>query len=329
MSSVMSTAYAAVQDHVAIANRSDWGRVRISDADRVRFLHNQTTNDFQSLAAGQGCDTVFVTSTARTIDLVTAYVGDASILLLTSPGLQSTLIDWMDRYIFFADKVKLEDITEQTFAYTVLGPKADEIMTTLGASAIVGQPPHTHKNLALVGDLAGIDIQITVGTGLALPGYTLLGAKDQADACWQALQSLSAVTVDAATWEQLRIEQGRPKPGQELTDDDNPLEAGLWQTISFEKGCYIGQETIARLNTYDGVKKNLWGLKLSGPVEAGTPLTLEDKKVGKVTSVVETPDGFRGLGYVRTKAGGAGLTLQADNTSAEVIDVPFLDRPTV
>ena len=73
----------------------------------------------------------------------------------------------------------------------------------------------------------------------------------------------------------MRIQQGRPKSDRELTEDYNPLEAGLWQTISFEKGCYIGQETIARLNTYKGVKQKLWGIKLDRSVSPQTPIFVD------------------------------------------------------
>jgi folate-binding Fe-S cluster repair protein YgfZ len=102
---------------VVIYNRSDWGRIRISDSDRLRFLHNQSTNDFESLKPGQGCDTVMVTSTARTIDLTTGYVLDDAVLLLVSTNRREFLLQWLDRYIFFADKVKLTDVTEETAAF--------------------------------------------------------------------------------------------------------------------------------------------------------------------------------------------------------------------
>jgi folate-binding protein YgfZ len=318
----MLPAYDADQMPLAIANRSHWGRIRVSDADRLRFLHNQTTNAFQQLQPGQGCETVFVTSTARTLDLVTAYVETESVLLLTSPGLQTQLMEWMDRYIFFADKVKLTDVTDETFTYTLLGPGSETAMQTLGMADVVDLSPNHHQP----GEIAGVPVLVATGTGLALPGYTLIGPQAEATQVWQAFTDLQALPLEAETWEYLRIQQGRPMPGHELTEDDNPLEAGLWQTISFDKGCYIGQETIARLNTYQGVKKQLWGLKLSAPVPRGTVLSLGDEKIGKVTSVVETPAGILGLGYLRTKAGGAGLTVQAGEAHAEVVDIPFLVR---
>jgi hypothetical protein len=113
-------------------------------------------------------------------------------------------------------------------------------------------------------------------------------------------------------------------PERELTEDYNPLEAGLWQTISFSKGCYIGQETIARLNTYKGVKQQLWGVRLGAPVQPGSVVTLEGEKVGKLTSFTETERGLFGLAYIRTKAGGVGLKVQVAEVEGEIVDVPFL-----
>ena len=112
-------------------DRSHWGRIQVAGADRLRFLHNQTTNAFQQLSPGQGCETVFVTSTARTLDLASAYVDDHSVVLMVSPDMASELITWMDRYIFFADKVTLSDQTATTFAITLLGPDTAQLLTKL------------------------------------------------------------------------------------------------------------------------------------------------------------------------------------------------------
>lgn len=308
----------------AFIDRSHWGRIQVTGADRLRFLHNQSTNAFEQLAAGQGCDTVFVSSTARTLDLASAYVGDESVLLMVSPGMATELINWMDRYIFFADKVTLSDQTDTTFAITLLGPDADRILTQLGIplpDPAAGS--HLQTNLPFEPEIA---ITIVRGTGLTLSGYTLIGPKDHETALKQWLIEHDVAGLTSQQWEVLRIRQGRPMPGQELTDKDNPLEAGLWQAVSFEKGCYIGQETIARLNTYQGVKKQLWGFKLEQLVPAPSPLTLNGTQVGALTSVAADSDGIWGLGYLRTKAGGAGLTLTVENTTAYAIELPFVSR---
>jgi hypothetical protein len=133
-----------------------------------------------------------------------------------------------------------------------------------------------------------------------------------------------AITLGDRVWEQLRIEQGRPAPDYELTEDYNPLEAGLLQAISFDKGCYIGQETITRLNTYKGVKQQLWGVRLNAPAELGSAILLGDEKVGKLTSYTSTDRGYFGLGYIRTKAGGKGLKVQVGESEGEIVDLSFV-----
>jgi folate-binding protein YgfZ len=317
-----STAIQATREGVALCDHSHWGRIRVSDEECIRFLHNQSTNDFQRLKPGQGCDTVFITSTARTIDLATAYVMEDAVLLLVSPIRRQYLMDWLDRYIFFADRVQLTDVTSETATFSLIGPESDMLLNKLGVGAITGQPYATHQLL----QLGGCEARVAVGSGLATPGYTLIVPTEKAATVWSNIVQAGATPLGDRPWQQLRIEQGRPAPDQELTDDYNPLEAGLWQTISFDKGCYIGQETIARLNTYKGVKQHLWGVRLSAPAKAGSAIAVGDEKVGKLTSYTESERGFFGLGYVRTKAGGNGLKVRVGETEGEIVDVPFLTR---
>lgn len=307
-----------------IFDRSHWGRIRLTGADRVRFLHNQTTNNIEGLPAGEGCYTVFVTSTGRTIDLATAYALPESLLVVVSPGMAAQIYDWMDRYIFFSDQVTLTNESEQTFMFTVLGEGVDQLMQQLGAGDLIGHETFSHQTVHLAGLTE--PIAVAVGSDLAIAGYTLWGSKAQAQVVWQALLEAGAAQGDPAQWETLRIRQGRPMPQAELTDDDNPLEAGLWQGISFEKGCYIGQETIARLNTYRGVKKRLWGLSLEGEVTAGATVLHAGEKIGKVTSVTQTSSGVVGLGYLRTKAGGEGLSVDVEGVSGRAIALPFVSH---
>lgn len=308
----------AAQNGVAICDRTHWGLIKVTGGDRIRFLHNQSTNNFERLKPGEGCDTVFVTSTARTIDLATAYITDDAVLLITSPNRYKYLLEWLDRYIFFADKVELIDITNKTAMFSLTGSKSDDLVSKLGLEAIIGQPVGNHQLIN--------DIRIAVGSGLTTPGYTLLVPAANAASIWKKIIEAGAVPMGDRIWEHLRIAQGRPAPDKELTEDYNPLEAGLLQTISFDKGCYIGQETIARLNTYKGVKQSLWGIKLNAIAEVGTVIMIGEEKVGKLTSIVESDRGYFGLGYIRTKAGGAGLIVQIGETTGEVVDVPFLNR---
>ena len=236
-----------------------------------------------------------------------------------SPNRREFLLQWLDRYIFFADKVKLTDITTETATFSLIGPASDAIIEKLGAATIIGQPYGNHQ-------LVDGEIRVAVGSGLASPGYTLILPASEKQTVWNKIVEAGAVEMSDRAWDMLRILQGRPVPEQELTDDYNPLEVGLWQTISFSKGCYIGQETIARLNTYKGVKQNLWGIRFSAPAEPGTVITVGDEKVGKLTSYTETTEGHFGLGYIRTKAGGAGLKVQVGEAQGEIVEVPFVSH---
>jgi folate-binding protein YgfZ len=316
------TAIQSARTGVAICDRTHWGRIEISGSDRLNFLHNQSTNDFNRLKPGEGCDTVFVTSTARTIDLATAYILEDTILVLVSPNRRAHLLQWLDRYIFFGDKVTLADRTEQTSALSLIGSESSTLLKQLGIDDLSNQPYASHRLVYL----AGQAVRVAVGSGLALEGYTLTMASSAASTVWKLLADAGAVPLGDRAWERLRIEQGRPAPDRELTEDYNPLEAGLWQTISFDKGCYIGQETIARLDTYKGVKQQLWGIHLKEPAAPGTVITMGDDKIGTLTSLAETERGAIGLAYIRSKAGGVGLHVQVGATEGDVVDLPFVTR---
>ncbi|MBE9159922.1 folate-binding protein YgfZ [Nodosilinea sp. LEGE 06152] len=312
----------ALSTGAVLVDRSHWGLIQMNGRDRLRFLHNQTTNTFTERKPGEGCDTVFVTSTARTIDLATVYVTDDALLMLTSPGQDQRLLDWMDRYIFPADQVSLTNLTGSMAVFSLMGPGSAACLETLG-TVLESELPYAHQRRVNVG---GLSLRLAAGCGLTVAGYTLLVPAEAAAPVWQQLTETGVTPAGEALWQQLRVQQGRPAPGCELTDDYNPLEAGLWEAISFSKGCYIGQETIARLNTYQGVKQQLWGIRLSGTANPGEAIFAADEKVGLLTSVVDTPEGPRGLGYIRTKAGGAGLEVSIAGTRGTVVDVPFLAR---
>ena len=294
------------------------GLLQLKGEDKIRFLHNQTTNNIQLLKPGQNCNTVFVNSTGRTLDLVTAYILEEAIWIKVSANRRQFLFDWMDRFLFPMDKVDLTDISEQYISVSLVGKQSDDFLQKLDFTL----PEANHQSLV---KFKNISFYIVQGNELNLPGYTLIIALDQLTMFQDLLQSQGITQISDRVWEHLRITQGRPMPEQELTEDYNPLEAGLWKAISFEKGCYIGQETIARLNTYKGVKQRLWGIKLTESVEVGTLIMLEGEKVGILTSFTDLESPF-GLGYVRTKAGGERLSVQVGEASGQLVAVPFLSH---
>lgn len=308
---------------VLLYDRSAWGRLRFTGEDRVRFLHNQTTNNLQRCQSGECCDTTFVTSTARTIDLAMAILTDTELIAIVSPERRAALLPLLDRYIFPMDRVAVADITDETLCFSVIGAGSRALGERLGVTV---PPPGTHVTVEVIIRDTPLTLQLIGASGLSFAGFTLMGSIADCEVLWSQLVELDATPIDAATWETLRLLDGRPRPDRELTDDYNPLEAGLWHTVSFDKGCYIGQETIARLNTYKGVKQQLWGLRSEATIEPGTVLTLEGAKVGIVTSAITTEGGTIGLGYIRTKAGGAGLTLEAGEETVRSVEIPHASR---
>lgn len=313
----------SAREEVVLCDRSHWGLIKLTGADRLGFLHNQTTNNIKSLKPGQGCDTVFVNSTGRTLDLATVYLTEDAVLVLVSPSRRQQLMEWMDRYLFPIDKVELADISEDFAVFSLIGPESDNLCQKFSLESLIGQPEVSHFLLKIT----DISTRIAVGSGLGLPGYNLLVPIDKSAEIWKALTEAGAKPVGDRVWEQLRVIQGRPACDRELTEEYNPLEAGLMNAISFEKGCYIGQETIARLNTYQGVKQRLWGVELKEKISAGAIVTVEDSKVGKLTSCTQTQEGlFRGLVYVKTKAANAGQKVKIAEVTTELISLPFLNH---
>jgi tRNA-modifying protein YgfZ len=307
--------------NVTLYDRSDWGRIQFTGSDRIHFLHNQTTNDLKSLKPGEGCDTLFVTSTARTIDLATVYVLEDTILVVLSPNRREKILQWCDRYIFFGDQVTVKDISDETAMFSLIGSDSASLLAKFGIQ-VQDHSYASHQEITL----AGFSVRLAIGDGVALNGYTLICDQDSKIEIYHALIRASAIEIGLDEWENLRITQGRPMPDAELTEDYNAVEASLWQAVSINKGCYIGQETIARLDTYKGVKQQIWGIELSGWAEPGTAIAVNEEKVGTLTSITQTPQGFFGLGYVRTKAGGSGLKVQVGESTGVLVEVPFLKR---
>lgn len=311
-------ALAAAHAGVALHDRSHWGCLEFCGEERLEFLHGQTTNDVKSLQPGQGCDTCVVTSTARTIDLTTALAGAETVLLLVSPQRRQTVQNWFARLIRFS-RAEMLDISETIAVFELLGPHSERLIAELGAASLVGQPDASHQTIELPN--SDVTARLVVGSGLAVPGYLVICDREDAAFVWQRLADMQAVPMGEAAWERLRIRQGRPLPERELTEDFNPLEAGLWHAVSLDKGCYIGQETLARLQTYDGVKQQLWGVQLSDRVELGTLLSVEGNRAGLVTSM--DADTLFALAYVRRQYASAGRVVQVgESATGELINLP-------
>ncbi|KAK9073928.1 hypothetical protein SSX86_006522 [Deinandra increscens subsp. villosa] len=314
-----------VETGTVVVDLSHYGRIRVSGEDRIKYLHNQSTANFEALSEGGGCDTVFVTPTARTIDIAQAWLMKTAVTLVVSPSTSASISEMLKKYIFFSDKVEIQDISDKTCLFALVGPKSNQVMLDLNLGDIIGQPYGSHKHYSVGGN----PVTVAVGSVISEEGFSLLTSPAAAGLIWKTLLSHGTTPMGSNALEKYRVLQGRPAPGSELTDEFNVLEAGLWNTISLNKGCYKGQETIARLITYDGIKQKLWGIQLSSRVEPGSPITVEGKKVGKLTSYTagKGVNEHFGLGYIKKKAASVGDTvIIGDNISGIVVDVPYLSR---
>eukprot|EP00878_Enallax_costatus_P023231 GHUV01024699.1.p1 GENE.GHUV01024699.1~~GHUV01024699.1.p1 ORF type:complete len:310 (+),score=105.60 GHUV01024699.1:842-1771(+) len=186
---------------------------------------------------------------------------------------------------------------------------------------------------------SGAPVILAVGTGLAIPGFTIIVDEKGAADLYAAVINKGCVPMGEADWERARITQGRPAPGAELTEIYNPLEAGLSHAVSLSKGCYIGQEALAKVTNTNGLKQQLWGLQLSGRAVPGATITsvptAADEKLevlGKLTSYANLEkSGHFGLGYLRCRKGGVqvllkGINVLVDGQPAKVVDVPYVTR---
>ncbi|XWS67940.1 hypothetical protein CRYUN_Cryun04dG0047700 [Craigia yunnanensis] len=194
----------AFDNGVVAMDLSHFGRIRVSGDDRIQFLHNQTTANFECLSEGQGCDTVFVTPTARTIDIAYAWIMKKAVILMVSPETCGNITEMLNKYIFFADKVEIQDITKQTCLFALAGPKSTQVMANLNLSDLVGQPYGTNRHYSV----NGMPLSVGVGNILSEEGFSLLISPATARSVWKTLLSQGAIPLGSNAWEKLRITQG-------------------------------------------------------------------------------------------------------------------------
>ena len=315
----------ATRECAGMRDSSHWGRVLISGADHLDFLHRMTTNHFQELADRAGLEAAFTENRARILDLGTFYRRNEQTLAVLSPGAIDEILSWLDRYIF-AEEISFEEITGQTAMVELFGPRAGEMVQEVFATDISVIQPHHLLETPSSGVLwtARLD-------RLGHPGLRATGDSPKIAVLWEKLLKMGAQPVGEEAWDILRIEAGIPARGRELTDEHNPWEAGLAHAIHMNKGCYIGQEVIARLEAYDKIKQHLVGLRWDeGSLPpSGTELRAERKTVGQITSAVYSPLLKRNiaLGYVRRAHCALGTILEFISATGpqavEVVGLPF------
>ena len=307
--------YHAARHAAALLDRSVFGRLRITGADALDLLNRLSTNKLIDLQAGRGAGTVLTTNKGRIVDLlVVANLGE-ELLVITSPGTQERVVEWIDLYTFGED-ITVEDATQSTALLSVVGPRAADAL----GDAVVGLERFDSTEV----ELGGRSLKAIRTDALGVAGYDVVAPVEHAASVCLDLADRGAVPVGDIAAEAVRIEQGVPRYGREMSEDYNPHEAGLLPFISFDKGCYIGQEVVVRLNTYRKVQKRLMGIAFDGEMPDSDALVEADgKQVGFLTSVADSPALGKplALAYVRTAHAGAGLAVEVRSGSSAVAGV--------
>jgi aminomethyltransferase len=267
---------------------------------------------------------VFTTPIARIIDRTVVYVRNDDVLMLTSRGNQSRVAQWLRKYIFFNDDVQIKDVTYEKGMISLYGATANQIAAQVTGVELSTLPLHYWQTV----QIAGAEVMIARADAIARSGFHLFFERDAQTNVWQALLEIGAVRLSEETYQVLRVEAGQPEYGRELGDDYIPLEANLWSDVSFNKGCYTGQEIIARMESRQKLAKRLVGLRFDGPVTLPASLWLDDREAGSVTSVVHSPVlGWIGLGYLKSTGGADAPMVQSRSdertVAAMVTALPF------
>ncbi len=296
-------------------DRSERGKLALSGPDAKAFLHGQVSQDVTALVPGHGSYAALLTNKGKMLADLRILDADAELLIDTErPGLQE-LFNTLWRFRLGHD-VELHRRTLERGLLSLIGPRADAVLADLGATP-PGPAEHDHH----LGTLAGVEVRI-IRTDA---GVDLLAEAAAVPDLTAALGAGGATPVSETAAECLRIESGRPRYGTDLDDTVIPQEAGLNdRAVSFTKGCYVGQETVARLFYRGKPNRELRGLKASAPLTPGLELRAAGRVVATVTSAADSPRfGPIGLGFVRREAP-VGARLEADgDIIAEVVELPF------
>ncbi|GAB4526602.1 MAG: glycine cleavage T C-terminal barrel domain-containing protein [Anaerolineae bacterium] len=310
--------YEAALHHAVVLDRSHEGRLYVVGRDRFELLNRMSTNNLMGMTAGQGVPTLFTNANARVIDRAVAYYeNDERLLVITGPGRGNAVFDYLRRNIFFNDQVSVQQ-AEQTSQFAVHGVQADAVMAALlpGSSDI---PVFG----ALHGTLNGVSVFAVRMEPLIGAHWAVICAASDAAVVWRALVDAGAAPAGGLTYNTLRIRAGRPGTGRELTTDYIPLELGLWDEVSFNKGCYTGQEIIARMESRNKLARTLVRLELEVMVNAPADLFHEGKQAGTLTSSVTAPDGvIYAMGIVKVAHAEPGtLLVTAQGAVVRVVEL--------
>lgn len=270
----------------------DWAHVRLTGPDRQAFFHNFCTNDIKKLVPGEICEAFVLNSKGKTIGFVHALAGEDELWLVGHGNQAGTLVQHLDMYLIRED-VTLEDVTQQFASIFVCGSRASEKLASIGWEL----PGSNRFSSTESGSIKIAQVEI------AGFGYLILCPVDQLEPVQSQLKENGLEPCALNSLDALRIECGTPWFGIDLDDSNLPQELQRDdKAISFDKGCYLGQETVARIDARGRVNKLLVGLEFTEPCPSrGDELMYDGVVVGRVTSVGQYDGKAIGLGYVKRK----------------------------
>lgn len=295
------------------------GAIRISGETWRDFLQRQTTNDMALLTPERAVLTVLTSPMARIVDVFRlAQAGPDTVLAFSVPGRAAQTAAFLQSRIFFNDKVTVEDISAEVAQFDLDGAGLSALLAVLDVS-----PAQEPDGVIRVGS-GDVQIILLPREGLAGQGYRLEVPAAQAAEIESKLGAAGGIALDTDAYEVLRVEAGLPGTG-ELTEDYTPLETNLAHGVSDSKGCYTGQEVIARQITYDKITRQLVTLRLAGPATIGDRVSAAGKTAGEVTSVVQSPrHGWLALAVVKKPHYEAGTqVVVGEGVAAAVATLPL------
>jgi folate-binding protein YgfZ len=315
MSSQASPGYQALREHAAWMDLSDRGKLRATGEDRARFLHAMTTNHVEQLKPGEGCYSFFLNAQGRILGDVNLLCFEDHFLLDTEPGTRRKLFEHLDRYII-ADDVTLEDATDRIATIAVEGPESTAVLEKMG----VPMPEAPYSTVSWSTALGDATIARLSSTGS--DGYFLFVPTERKDEVIAQLSAAGAVAATAEDARIARIENGRPRYGEEITERYLVQETGQLQAVHFSKGCYLGQEIVERVRSRAQIHRVLRRLEIdtAEPPAVGTKFKSGDADAGEIVSSAFSPALQKtvAMAYVRVPFAEPGTVLSIQGAGARV-----------
>ena len=314
--------YVALTEGCGLVAFHDRTQIEITGRDRITFLHNLCTNDIKRLEAGHGCEAYLTTVQGRTLAHVLVFCSPNSLILETAAGKGSSLMSHFDHYLITED-VQLRERTTQWCQWLLAGEGTPRVLERMNVAT----------ELAAACDHRRVQIEQLPVWMRSVPwlescAYQLVTTYELADDLAEVLLRAGAMACELEVFHMARLESGFPWYPWDITDQNLPQEVGRnQQTISFTKGCYLGQETVARLDALGHVNRVLIGLRSDGPqhFQSGMSLIADGKEVGHITSAAYSPrlNAPLALAYVRVEHATPGQRLACAAGTAEVIQLPL------